>query len=420
MNWIRGITLIGTLNVLSSAFAQEATEADKMSSPGGSEPSSISVPLTGPAVGNGDQSEAAAVIPGAATPEAAYQEEQVRRQNKDLLAKKAFDEAEDLYRQGQFKAAADKYDEVLRNVPNRPASDVLQLTAQKKSGLARMKLAENEYERDNLAEARRFAEEAKVSNPDLSSQADKLISRASRREELVKKREAVPVRPEDQPAVIEKQMDISRLFDEGRQWFAVEEYDKAEAQFELILIKDPYHRDAMRFLRKIEERRLQARNTHREATIVGMTDEVRRRWTPPIHKVVAKTDERVENAPIATETSQRKLMDKMTAIVIPSLEFRQAYIVDVINFLREASIAADPDGNGVNLLLKLPAGSAASAPSATPDASDPWGIPSTDGTGGESVSASTSVPLITLNLRKVTLLAAIKYVAEVANLKYRI
>ncbi|MDZ4199790.1 MAG: hypothetical protein U1E27_10975, partial [Kiritimatiellia bacterium] len=106
----------------------------------------------------------------------------------------------------------------------------------------------------------------------------------------------------------------------------------------------------------------------------------------------------------------------MQQIVIPAIEFRQANIVDVINFLREASAVNDPDGFGVNLILRLEgAGASASAPA---PADDMWGAPAGDGFA--IPSAGSSVPTITLNLRRVTLLAAIKYVTEVSNLKYRV
>ena len=81
------------------------------------------------------------------------------------------------------------------------------------------------------------------------------------------------------------------------------------------------------------------------------------------------------------------LQEKLKAIVIPAVDFRQANIRDVVNFLIEASIAADPEQKGVNIILNV------------------------DQTG---------VPDITLNLRRITLLDAIKYITAVASLEYSI
>jgi general secretion pathway protein D len=363
-----------------------------------------------------------------ATPEnsdvakAVEQEERVRRQTKQIDAENRFDEAQELFQQNQFKLALEKYEEVLKTAPVRPATDALRQSARTQAGECRMKLAEEAYRLDNLTEAKKLAEDAKASSPDLADRADKLTARATRREALIKKKADLPVAPADQPEVLAKEQQIAQLFKEGRQWFAVEDFDKAESQFEAILLLDPYHRDSMRFLRKIEERRLVARDTHRKATIVGMTEEVRGRWTPPIKSEMAKEAQRTGSAPLETQSRQRKLESKMGTIIIPSLDFRQANIVDVINFLREASLASDPEGSGVNILLKLPE-SGAPAAAAAPDAgADPWATPAAGetGTGDASFSAGPGTPAITLNLRNVTLLAAIKYVTEVAGLKYRI
>lgn len=386
-----------------------------------------------------DSPEVAEIVPGSSapdttTPEAVAevpadsnvaksieQEERVRRQTLQIDAENGFDAAEDLFRQGQFKQALEKYDEVLKTAPDRPASDPLRQSALKQAAECRMKLAEEAYRTDNLAEAIKLAEDAKTSNPGFTEQADKLIARANRREELLKKRAAVPVVPADRPEVLAKAQKIDQLFKEGRQWYAIEDFDKAETQFEAILLIDPYHRDAMRFLRKIQERRLTARDTHREATIVGMTEEVRRRWTPPIKSAIAKEAQRTESATLDVQSRQRKLEARMGSIVIPSLDFRQANIVDVINFLREASVASDPEGSGVNILLKLPEGASAVATPAADAGSDPWATPAADaGAEGASFSTGTSIAPITLNLRNVTLMAAIKYVTEVAGLKFRV
>lgn len=87
-------------------------------------------------------------------------------------------------------------------------------------------------------------------------------------------------------------------------------------------------------------------------------------------------------APPVAEVS-RKLQ-----IVIPKIELKDAAIQDVIDFLIERSRQHDPEGNGVNIVLRLDFGM-------TP-------------------------PPITLSLTNVPLLEALKYVTTLANLRYRI
>ncbi len=42
------------------------------------------------------------------------------------------------------------------------------------------------------------------------------------------------------------------MYDEARQWYMLKDYDRATTLFEQILIRDPYHKSSMRYLRKIE------------------------------------------------------------------------------------------------------------------------------------------------------------------------
>ena len=83
----------------------------------------------------------------------------------------------------------------------------------------------------------------------------------------------------------------------------------------------------------------------------------------------------------------------MRRIVIPQIEFRQAHIMDVLDFLTEASRTGDHDQIGVNF------------------------VPLNLGTG--NARSEDIVPTITLNLRRVRLFDAVRYVTEVAGLRFR-
>ena len=77
--------------------------------------------------------------------------------------------------------------------------------------------------------------------------------------------------------------------------------------------------------------------------------------------------------------------EKAKRIVVPLLEFRDAPLNDVLNFLVAQSLQLDPDKKGVNIVLQTP-----------PDAK-----PAT----------------ITLNLRNIPLLEALKYIAQLGGLE---
>ena len=79
-------------------------------------------------------------------------------------------------------------------------------------------------------------------------------------------------------------------------------------------------------------------------------------------------------------------------IIIPNVEFQQAHIADILQFLREASIQCCPGGTNVNIVLNVTA-------------------PET--VGREATNKAT------LALRNVSLYDALRYTTEVLGLKIR-
>ena len=238
-------------------------------------------------------------------------------------------------------------------------------------------------------------------------------------------RALVPQHPARRPEVIEEKLDIRELYIEARQWYALKDYDRAAPLFERILTIDPYHKAALRYLARIEKDRFNSATLKREASRNGMLTQVRSGWNPPMRVAVDLPKDSSERDSRSTKPASQAVLEKMQSITIPKLEFRQANIADVVNYLVEASIAADPNGEGVNIILNLGDGGAVgSAPAPVAAASDDeWGFGDDDfgaAPQGSFGGASSSVPPITLNLRNVSMDDAIKYITEVARLKYRV
>ncbi len=108
------------------------------------------------------------------------------------------------------------------------------------------------------------------------------------------------------------------------------------------------------------------------------------------------------------------VIDKMDSIIIPEIDFRQANIRDVVDFLHKASVECDTDNNadnvGISFMLKLPNYSAATNYTASPD---PWG--EIDDSADNSNSGEI---LVTFSALGMTLGEALEVVVEYANLKY--
>jgi len=336
------------------------------------------------------------------------QQEELRRKALEIQAAKSAAEGDQALRAGDYAAAAKAYDEALKAQPEgRPNSTELRVYFRQRKTEAYVLAAEAALKKRNLEEARNNAKEAlKVTHDDKRAQrvldkADKIAAVKPAPETTIPI--SVPVKK--QPAVLAKKKSQKQLLDDGRQYFEVKDYDRAEALFDKMLLEDPYNVDAMRFLRRIADIRYDLSTKEREATVADMMNRVRDTWNPHTRK--ESTLPLMQKMPGTVEpTDVARTREKLKTLIIPSLEFKAANINDVVEFLSKASAEVDEEHVGVNIIMKqgatAPEGEAATAPGAAPAAPAP--------------AANT----ITLNLRKVSLLDAIKYITEYANMSYRI
>ena len=126
-----------------------------------------------------------------------------------------------------------------------------------------------------------------------------------------------------------------------------------------------------------------------------------------------------------SQTARDKTVDRLKRIMIPAVEFREAKIKDVLQFLMEASIAADSEKEGVNVVFKerrLEEGVEFRSPSPEERLE---GQLASDGQWGDFGEFSPPLQsegagILTLNLRRVSLYDVIETITELAGLKWRI
>lgn len=346
-------------------------------------------------------------------------QEEVRRRAMELQGLKNLEAGYKAMAANDFESAVKNFEDALANLPERPAR-------MEDRGRATWGLAEANYrialdiykKQGNLQEAKQDTERALKLVPDHKGAAS-LREKILAREEIL----ARPLPPAKRPDVVEKKQTIVELLSEGKQYFAIKDYNRAETLFEKVLLEDEYNLDAMRYLKKIGDIRYELRTKEREAVAAGMMQDVRKAWNTPIRREVQLPETVTGGAVVQTKTGTQRLQDKMAKIMIPSIEFRQANINDVVNFLVEESIRQDPDGAGVNIILNMsiPGQEEKLSPAPAPASDNPFDdMPSGESGFGESLAGSSGVKTITLNLRRISLLDAIKYITEVAGLKYRL
>ncbi|MEO6787079.1 MAG: hypothetical protein ABI318_13190, partial [Chthoniobacteraceae bacterium] len=133
----------------------------------------------------------------------------------------------------------------------------------------------------------------------------------------------------------------------------------------------------------------------------------------PKEAAAEQTDHNAQ--PGATDAIVRRL----NAIIFPKIDFRDATVREAIEFVAIKSKTLDPDHHGVNIVLKLGDGggvAAGSHPAGNIPGLESARVPNIPGGNANGVSETR----ITLTLNNVPLLEVIKYITNLANLKYRI
>ncbi len=226
------------------------------------------------------------------------------------------------------------------------------------------------------------------------------------------------------PEFVAKKDQIKKLFREGKILMNSGQYDEAESRFQQVLILDPYNADANVLLKALNKQRTDYAQNSQEQTRVHRLWEVSDRWTPPISSEVQppKSEEHV-GAIVRDALRQESIIKKLNEIVIPEVNYREAVVSNVITFLSDESRTLDPEKVGVNIVLSSGiAGPPSTKTGPTPRTAAPT-APGAEATAAEAPTGETPESFgqkITLSLRNVPLIDALKYVTTLAGLKYRI
>jgi general secretion pathway protein D len=181
------------------------------------------------------------------------------------------------------------------------------------------------------------------------------------------------------------------LFSRGVALYRAGEYDKAEAVFEAVLAEDRFDTRAMEYLKrtakKISANEVRKQGSSRAQAIT----EVDEAWNPEPNTLGVAVADEGPKGPTPEELAIQAMSARMQGIVIPSLDFRDANIKDVVLFLTETCRRQDPAGRGVNILLL-----------------------------GMEDSMAADQNNITISIVDMNLLEALQYITEMASLKFEV
>lgn len=201
------------------------------------------------------------------------------------------------------------------------------------------------------------------------------------------------------PGHVSNVKEVERLLHVGRDYYDLGDYDNSELQYEKVLRIDKTNSAARRGISDLELARVQYLDSARSQTRATMLREVDQAWETPVPVIAVEMDDPLALDPEAGGRAYNSM--KLNRTIIPVVDFEGATIQEALDFLRVKSvehdgIETDPSKKGVNFLLN---NSTSDAPTGAAPASD--------------------TP-ITLRLTNVPLVEALKYVTELAGMRYKV
>ena len=183
-----------------------------------------------------------------------------------------------------------------------------------------------------------------------------------------------------------RQGNIDQLLRESQILYKNKKYDKVRDNMEKVLVLDPYNQDAMTLLNKTYKKLYDVGMLRRENDALERMAEVEWKWNETI---LPEESSITEEVPREMTGSRSTLYDKLQKIMIDKILFETTDIQSILARLAALSKENDPEGVGVSI------------------------IPPPD-----IAVRSRKIPY--LELEKVPLMEVLKYVCELAGLKYKI
>lgn len=308
-----------------------------------------------------------------------------RREQSVQPLEKALLEGEKLAAQGEVLRAWEGLNRVWEETPEALRGTAVGQKAQQALAQWESRLAETEARLSHWPKARDWALRSLQRNPDNPStqavleEADAILRRGTVGGEATN--------PALTNRFFDKLQGVQDGLKEAEQLRETGQLEKAEQRFEQVLQLDPFHAVATEGIRKIYEERALVAGQSRDLSNLQRRREVREAWNNIYPKKAAFQGGTQVAGPL-TASPTFVLEQKMEEIVIPQVDFSGADLETIRRALNTLSRQYDTDANktGVNFVV--------------------------------SADVTSSQP-VNLKLRNVSLGEVVRYVGQIAGVKYR-
>lgn len=210
---------------------------------------------------------------------------------------------------------------------------------------------------------------------------------------------------------------VTKLLNEAEGYYQSGRYDLAIQRYEQVLLIDPYNIAARKGMEEVNLQRSKYQSAAYDETRSRLLWLVEREWERPVRGIKDRTTDNMSRTRGgARDTAQ--ITAKLNRIIIPRLDLQDETVQDAVERLKQLSrqldtASDDPKAKrGVNIVLKLDS-------STPPPAPDPAATP-VEGAATAAAPAPAADTKITLSLSNVPLIEALRYLTELAGLKFKI
>ncbi len=309
------------------------------------------------------------------------EKEIARRQARVNDGLASLEKGDKLFNEGDYEGALSEYKNALDLIPDAPAMAQLRAAALAKYVDASIELARQRAQNGRREEAKTLLKDALEKDPD-NAKAKKLLKQLDDPERY---------NPALTPEHVKNVGDVSRTLEKAHAFNDLGDPDNANKEFANALRLDKYNKAARRGMEVAEQAKAKYYEAARDQTRAQMLNAVNEGWESKVPAAVLESNPQKIYGTTQDGTSYYTV--KMAKIIFPQVQFSGASIEEAIEFLRIKSkdldnFTTDPTKRGVNLILK------------------------------QGAAASTAT--ITLDLRDVPMVEALKYITELAGMKYKI
>jgi len=278
------------------------------------------------------------------------QRETIRRQELLLQASQQLQEAENLIAAGKIEGVRAKIAGILASLPDAEEGREVHQRAAKILSALDATQASYLFDKKDYFGAREAARRSLENNPK-NAVAQGILDQTAEKLGIAPGQDK-PANPAVDPKFITRLNQVEENLKKARDYAAVGDFNAAEKAYQQALAIDPYNRVAAAGLKKVYVKmNVDAEVAHRSSNQERQT-EVREAWTQrfQVDKELG-AGQTIETQPVK-KSSGYDLEQRMRSLILKQVDFTDASIEDAVKFLTEQSRQVDPEGRGINFLIK--------------------------------------------------------------------